>query len=191
MRNSVAVVSVALAAAAAVSTEASVAHAALNVTPQGPGTEQVDAQGHVVALRPGWEASGGGGTGFAGTYSGGLEARVGYTFDFGLYLGGQAQGYWGNTNGSNQAHATFFGAEAGYKLYLVRAMEFRPYVFGGEAFITQVGSNSFNSHTGVAVQPGIMALYHLGDAFLGGDFRFLTTPGPVSPALMFMAGAGF
>jgi hypothetical protein len=191
MRNSVAVVSVAVAAAAAVSMASRPAHAGMDVTPRGPGNEVVDAEGHVVGVHPGWEASGGGGTGFAGTYSGGIEARVGYTLPFGLYVGGQAQGYWGNTVGSNQAHASFFGAEVGYKLFLLRQVEFRPYVFGGEAFITQVGSNSFNSHTGVAVQPGIMGLYHLGSAFLGGEFRFLTTPGPVSPAIMFLAGAGF
>ena len=102
MRTSIAVVSTALAAAVRSCGEARVAHAAFpngNNSPNGPGTEQVDSAGHIVGIQPGWEASGAAGTGFAGTYAFGALARVGYTFDFGMTLGGNAQAYWGNSFG--------------------------------------------------------------------------------------------
>lgn len=194
MRTSIAVVSTALAAAVALCGEARVAHAAFpngNNSPNGPGTEQVDSAGHIVGIQPGWEASGAAGTGFAGTYAFGALARVGYTFDFGMTLGGNAQAYWGNSFGSERAHATFVGPEIGYKLFPLREIEVRPYAFIGAAFITQVGGGGINSHTGVGVQPGVLATYHIGKAFIGGDAHMLTTPGPVSLAIMATGGAGF
>lgn len=194
MRYSIAVVSIALAAGAVAFTGSSAADAAYpNATtgPSGPGTEVVDAQGRVVGMHAGWEAAGALGTGFAGTYELGLAGRVGYTFNFGMYVGGDAQGYWGNSFGSQTAHATFFGGELGYKLFVLRPVEVRPYVFAGPAFISQVGSSGDNSHTGFAVQPGVLLEGHFGRAFIGADAHFLTTPGPVSLALMGTAGAGF
>ena len=105
------------------------------------------------------------------------------------------QGYWGNSDNtvfqSQRAHATFFGGEAAYKFFALRPVEVRPYVFLGPAFVTQVSSSSITSKTGFAVQPGLMALYHLGQGFAGVDSHVFTTPGPVSASLMLTGGAGF
>jgi hypothetical protein len=120
-----------------------------------------------------------------------MEARVGYTFNFGMVVGGNVQGYWGNSSGNQRAHATFFGPELGYKFFPIAALEVRPYLFGGPAFISQVSSTSENSKTSFAVQPGGLVSYHLGQAFVGGDIRFMATPSPQSAALMLQGGAGF
>jgi hypothetical protein len=194
MRTTVAVVAMTLAGVAlAVSSGTALAGfpSGFDTTPQGPGTEQKDATGRTIGIRPGWEGSIGAGTGFSGTYAAGMDARVDYTLDFGLVLGGAVQGFWGNSAGDQRAHATFFGPELGYKFFPIAALEVRPYAFVGPAFITQVSSTSTNSKTSFAAQPGGMILYHIGQAFVGGDLRFMATPSPNSAALMATGGAGF
>jgi hypothetical protein len=166
----------------------------INTPPSTPGAERTGARvPRERGFAPGWEAGGGVGTGFAGTYAFGVEGRVGYTLPLGVYVGGNAQAYWGNSAGDQTAHATFLGGEVGYKYFVRTPLEVRPYVFLGPAFITQVSDNppTANSHTGFAVQPGLLGLYHAGNVFLGGDFRFMTTPGPVSVALMGSGGGNF
>jgi hypothetical protein len=108
-----------------------------------------------------------------------------------MTVGGNVQGYWGNSSGDQRAHATFFGAELGYKFFPIAALEVRPYVFGGPAFISQVSSTSENSKTSFAVQPGALVSYRLGQAFVGADGRIMATPTPNSAALMLIGGAGF
>ncbi len=186
--------SVVVAAGVAATFPARDARAAITPTPTGPGTEQYSPQGRPEGVQPGFEAMGALGTGFSGTYGLGYEGRLGYTLPIGLYVGGQVQAFYGNNVNGNKAHATFFGAEVGYKWYpLHLPVEIRPYVFAGPAFITQVnGDNgSVSSKTSFAIQPGAMALYHLGPAFLGADFRILATPTPVGATLMGAAGLGF
>jgi len=193
MRTTVAIAVTLAGVALAVSSRTALAGfpSGFDTKPQGPGTEQKDAAGHTIGIRPGWEGSLGAGTGFAGTYAAGMSARVDYPFGFGLLVGGNVQGYWGNSAGDQRAHAAFFGPEVGYKFFPIAALEVRPYAFAGPAFITQVSSTSTNSKTNLAVQPGGMVLYHIGDAFVGGDLRLLATPGPTSAALMATGGAGF
>jgi hypothetical protein len=167
------------------------AHAAV-LTPTGPGTEEVNALGHREGVRPGWEASAGIGSGFSGTYGLGYEGRLGYTLPIGAYFGAQVQAFYGQGAVDQKAHGTFFGVEGGYKLYPIPPVEVRPYVFLGPAFITEVSTNPtiVTSKTGFAVQPGALATYHLGPAFVGADFRFLATPGPFGVALMGTVGLG-
>jgi hypothetical protein len=162
------------------------------LTPTGPGTEEVNAQGHREGIRPGWEASAGIGSGFSGTYGLGYEGRLGYTLPVGAYFGAQVQAFYGQGAVDQKAHGTFFGVEGGYKLYPLPPVEIRPYLFLGPAFITEVSTNptTVSSKTGFAVQPGALATYHLGPAFVGGDFRFLATPGPFGVALMGTVGLG-
>jgi hypothetical protein len=170
------------------------AHAALlTPAPTGPGTEQVSPQGKNEGAVPGWEVSGAAGTGFGSTYGFGYEGRVGYTIPLGIYLGGQVQAFYGQNVNGLKAHAAFFGAELGYKWFPLVPLEIRPYVFAGPAFITQVDTNpnSLNSKTGFAVQPGGMALYHMGPAFVGADFRLLAAPSPFGVTLMGSGGVGF
>jgi hypothetical protein len=174
-----------------------IGHAAFEApAPAGPGTEQIDAAGRREGVVPGWEASGMLGSGFSDTYGFGIGGRVGYTLPVGVYLGGQLQAYWGQDNSGQTGHATFVGGEVGYKIFPLEALsglEVRPYVFGGPAFISESQSNFpyIKSKTGFAVQPGTLALLHLGPAFLGADFHLLATPSPFGAALLGSAGAGF
>jgi hypothetical protein len=190
MRIQAIVSSAAAAAAMALALTPSVAFGAL-APPSGPGSEKLNAEGRAVGLQPGWEASGGFGTGFVGTYEFGVDGRVGYTWDFGMYLGGNVQGYWGNSANGNTAHANFFGPEVGYKLYPNNALEVRPYLFAGPAFVTQVSNTATTSKTAVAIQPGGLVAYHTGHAFVGADLRLFATPTPISVGLMLTGGAGF
>jgi hypothetical protein len=180
---------------------AAVPPTSVNTPPSGPGTEQVTRTGRREGITPGWEASGGIGSGIAGTYAFGLEARLGYTLPLlpvGLYLGADAQAFWGNTAVDQQAHATFLGGEVGVKTYPLpwaplRAVELRPYVFLGPAFVSQVSADRAGdrSTTALGVQPGVLAAYHLGNAFAGADVRLMANPQPVSTAIMASGGWGF
>jgi hypothetical protein len=167
------------------------APAGINTAPAGPGTER--AQPGRVGLRPGPEGGVGLGTGFSSTYSVGMEARVGYTFRDGVY-GGAALQYFAGTSVNNQSnHATFVGGELGYKVFASPRFEIRPYVFLGPSFITQVQGNPFfkDSNTSFAVQPSVLLMYHFGQAFVGGDGRWLVTPTPATFALFASGGIGF
>lgn len=194
MRTRITHIVASVAAAGAALTLPGEAKAAVTPAPTGPGTEQYSPTGRPEGVQPGWEASGALGTGFSGTYGIGYEGRLGYTLPVGVYIGGQVQAFYGNNVNGNKAHATFFGAEVGYKFYpLHLPIEIRPYVFAGPAFITQVNGDNGNvsSKTSFAIQPGGLAVYHIGPAFVGADFRLLATPSPVGATLMGMAGLGF
>ena len=195
MQSSSAVVCLALGLAASVAIPSTCRAAILELPPpSGAGTPEVDSAGNREGIVPGWEASGALGSGFSDTYGLGIEGRAGYTFPPGVYLGGQVQAFYGQNVAGQTAHATFFGAEVGYKLYpaqLMEGLEIRPYVFAGPAFITQanVSQNNLSSKTGVALQPGAMATYHIGPAFVGADCHLMTTPTPFGVALFGTAGA--
>jgi hypothetical protein len=164
----------------------------INTPPQGAGTEQITPRGQVV-MREGIEASAALGTGFADTYGLGFAGRVGYTFRQGVYAGGAAQYYVGHSVNGNQAHASFIGGEAGYKFYPTPALEIRPYAFVGPGFITQVASNPFMTITkaDLALQPGVLAMYHFGSAFIGGDAHVMVIPTPNTLAVLASGGIGF
>jgi hypothetical protein len=163
----------------------------INTPPQGAGTEQVTPRG--VSMREGIEAAAAIGTGFADTYGVGFSGRVGYTLKQGVYLGGAVQQYVGHSVNGEQAHASFVGGEAGYKIYPTEAVEIRPYVFVGPGFITQVASNPFMmvSTTNLALQPGVVGMYHFGSAFIGGDAHVMLVPAPNTLAVLASGGIGF
>jgi hypothetical protein len=170
----------------------------INAPPAGPGTAQeVGLKGREV-LRPGMEASATVGTGFADTYGLGFEGRVGYTFRNGVYAGGAAQYFLGHSINDQQAHAAFVGGEIGYKIYPIDALEIRPYAFAGPAFITQVAAGPTPSsrpltlsRADFGVQPGVVGMYHFGDAFVGADAHFMLLPAPNTLALLAGGGFGF
>ncbi len=192
MRTSLAITSVMVTATVAVGAFPRSAHA-MATEPMGPGTEQESPSGKREGVRPGLEISAGLGTGFSGTYGIGYEGRLGYTLPVGVYVGGQVQAFYGQSTANEKAHAAFFGGELGYKLFPLMPLELRPYVFAGPAFITQVNDNptSVRSKTSFALQPGALAVYHFGPAFVGADFRLLATPTPFGATLMGSAGIGF
>ena len=88
----------------------------------------------------GLEAAGALGTGFAGTYAFGLEARAGYTWSTGIYLGGNAQYYFGNAVNNTNAYAFFIGPELGYKIFIDQ-LEIRPGQANQLRFMNRVAPN--------------------------------------------------
>jgi len=163
----------------------------INQPPAGPGTEQPAPQAR-AGLRPGLEGSAGLGSGFADTYLAGLEARLGYTLRQGVYAGGAVQHFVGHSAHDQSAHATFVGGEVGYKAYPTPSIEVRPFVFAGPSFITQVTSDGAAiSKVDLAIQPGVIGMYHFGDAFVGADVHYMLYPAPNTIAAMASAGFGF
>jgi hypothetical protein len=170
----------------------------LNTPPSGPGTEARPATPrHGEHLVEGVQAGGQLGAGFTDTYGFGLGARIGYTFLHGVYVGGAITHYFGNSvdtvTGTESAHATFFGGEAGYSLYPDVHWELRPYVFLGPSWITTVqsGTGFKESRTRLAFQPGVLVAYHFGNVFLTGEGKFHVTPDPTAFTLLAGAGVGF
>jgi hypothetical protein len=142
-------------------------------------------------MREGIEAAAAIGTGFADTYGLGFEGRVGYTFKQGIYAGAAVQQYVGHSINDQQAHASFVGGEAGYKYYPTESLEIRPYAFVGPGFITQVSPSGTLSRTDLALQPGVVAMYHFGALFVGADAHVMVLPSPNTLAVLASGGIGF
>ncbi|MGH7269745.1 MAG: hypothetical protein ACREJ3_04880, partial [Polyangiaceae bacterium] len=157
------------------------------------GTEVPDADVNGPGFGAGAEGAIGIGSGFSDTYGVALEARVGYSLGSGLYVGGAASYFMGQTVNTESAHATFLGGEVGYKYFATSRLEIRPYVFVGPAFVTQVSVAPFfvASKTDLAIQPGATVTLHLGRAFIGADARWLVTPAPNTLAILASGGVGF
>jgi len=123
--------------------------------------------------------------GYAGVgYGVGVGGRVGGTFEPGVYLGGAFTFYSGN--------AAFLGVELGYKFWPGYRWELRPYVFMGPAFV-RVGDEGFGRRPDqpdvvLAFQPGFLAAYHFGPAFVSMEGRAYVAPNP--GALAFLGGVG-
>lgn len=125
------------------------------------------------------------GTGFSDRYNVGVGARLGFTTDLGLYLGGDIEHFIARDS-AGPSHVTFIGAELGMKFFptLDQRLEIRPYGFAGGAI-----DPSGNSQ--LAIHPGVVAAYRFGGAFVSLDGRLLALPGPASVAMMFGAGVVF
>jgi len=169
-----------------------------NAPPTGPGTEATPgAQARGIRAIEGYEASVQVGSGFVDTYGLGMGARLGYTLPSGIYVGADVTHYFGNTitleTGSESAHATFVGAEGGYKFFPSRHWEVRPYAFVGPAFVRTVANPPFRSEmvTRFAVQPGLLTAYHFGDAYLSAEAKVHVTPDPSALTVFGGAGLGF
>jgi hypothetical protein len=167
-------------------------------TPTGPGAEAPPrARARGVRAIEGYDASVQLGSGFVDTYGLGMGARLGYTFPQGIYVGADVTHYFGNSvtleTGSVAAHATFLGAEGGYKFFPSRHWEVRPYVFAGPAFIRTVQNPPFRSEsvTRFAIQPGLLTAYHFGDAFVSAEAKVHVTPDPTALTVFGGAGLGF
>jgi len=123
--------------------------------------------------------------GYAGVgYGVGVGGRIGATTISGLYLGGSFTYY--------TANATFVGGELGYKFWPGDRWELRPYVFLGPAF-RRVGNDGFGRRADqpdvvFGFQPGFLAAFHFGPAYISGEGRVYVTPNP--GALAFLGGVG-
>ena len=162
--------SIAFAASIALISAASVAAADVVVV-----RERAEVVRPAPAYRSGAEIAG-----FAGAgYGVGVGGRIGGTFDNGVYLGGSFT--WYTTN------ASFVGGELGYKFWPGYRWELRPYVFMGPAFL-RVGNEGFGRRADqpdvvFAFQPGFLAAYHFGAAYISAEGRAYVTPNPGALAL--------
>lgn len=149
------------------------------------GTPRVEERGVVVGrhIAPGPQAEGNIGTGF-GTYGFGYGARLGYTLDNGVYLGGAVEHFNGGDIPGASPPVTFLGGEVGIKIFPSYRFEVRPYGFLG-AELPAGGGSAF------AFQPGVVGAYHFGRAFVDVDARYFATPGPSAVAIMGGAGLSF
>jgi hypothetical protein len=155
----------------------------VNEPPSGPGTEVkptlMPERGRV---EPGWDVNGyiGGGIGWS------LGARVGYTLDYGIYLGADYTHFWGSSvptvNGEQRTSRNLLAADVGYKMFFfTKAFEVRPFVMLGADFHNDFHEDTLtvSSETGFLVAPAILAAYHFGPAYISGEFRVMITPTPV------------
>ncbi len=163
----------------------------------GTGIARAELPSTKAPVQEGYEASAQIGSGFVDTYGLGLGARFGFTSSNGIYVGGDATYYFGNTvasaTGHLSAHTTFVGGEGGYEFFPDPRWEVRPYVFFGPAFIHTVQAVPFASEsvTRFAVQPGLLTAYHFGGAFVSAEAKVHVTPNPTAFTVFGGTGLGF
>jgi hypothetical protein len=116
----------------------------------------------------------------------GLGVRGGYTLPMNLYLGGTFVYHLGKSEstpfGDVSTHIYYFGVEGGYDIYAAPVV-IRPYLgLGAATASATVPGGSFGglsfpstsvSDTKIGFWPGATVLYPIGNAFVGGDARFL------------------
>jgi len=116
----------------------------------------------------------------------GLGVRGGYTLPMNLYIGGTFVYHLGKSEstafGDVSTHLYYLGAEGGYDINVTPVIV-RPYLGLGVATATAtIPGGSFGgvtfpstsaSDSRFALWPGGSVLYPLGNAFVGGDARFL------------------
>lgn len=124
----------------------------------------------------------------------GLGARLGYTFESGLYLGATGIYHFGeSTTGSltgvsvkdeASVKPLYFGGEVGLTMLRGELISLRPYVgLGYSVFKTELTSSSLNiddTDSFFTVNPGVLAMISLGNLYVGADFRYYIvtdTPG--------------
>ena len=115
-----------------------------------------------------------------GGYGVGVGGRLGATVYPGVYLGGAFTYYTGN--------ASFAGGEIGYKFWPNYRWELRPYAFIGGAF-RRVGDDGFGRRADepdvvLAFQPGFLAAYHFGPAYINVEGRAYVAPNPGALAVL-------
>jgi hypothetical protein len=137
-----------------------------------------------TGIAPGAQLEGHVGTGFNDVYNVGFGARLGFTTDAGIYLGGNLEHFIGSGLPGGTPHNTLVAGELGMKLYPTYRLELRPYGLAGALIPANV-------NTQLAVAPGLVAAYHFGAAFVDVDGRYVVTPGPQTFMLIGGAGIGF
>lgn len=147
------------------------------------GTPEREGPAIGTGIHPGAQLEGHVGSGFNDVYNLGVGARLGFTTDAGIYLGGNLEHYIGS-NTVGQPHDTIVAGELGIKLYPTYHLELRPYGL--------VGANiPSNGGTSLAVAPGLVGAYHFGPAFIDVDGRYMVNPGPQTFMLLGGVGIGF
>lgn len=127
-----------------------------------------------------------GGSGINSRFGAAYGARVGYTTPQRVYLGADATRYQGQAGSSE----TLLGGDIGMRFFPTNRLEVRPFALVGAA-IEAPGEAGGSANTQFALQPGLLAAYHLGAAYLGAEGRIQVAPTPAAASLMGTAGLTF
>jgi hypothetical protein len=152
------------------------------------------------------------GDGDTNAYGFGIGFRGGYTFDMGLYLGGDFDYFFGEDNGGSVAgiagastHVNVWNVmgEIGYDFWIYRHGILRPKlglgvgVGHGSACVSVNilnvgGACDSNSQSGFAIAPGVQFLHFFSNVYFTGELRYQTISidGPDPSAFIFAAGVG-
>jgi hypothetical protein len=152
---------------------------------------------------PHWSAMGLIGYGFKDGANFGLGARVGYTLEQNIYIGGNLMYHFGHDYGPGTVNLYYFGVEGGYD-FQVRDVTIRPYLGLGPAWLHGssdtaciagvgcVNPNVSRSESYFAIWPAVDVVYNLNEQwFIGGDFRLPIVNGDVYATLSFTGGLNF
>ncbi len=119
------------------------------------------------------------GYGFKDGLNLGLGVRGGYTLPMNVYIGGTFVYHLGKSEGGADVNLFYVGPEGGYDIP-AGPVVVRPYLGLGVASAKVTsdlsafgGGKISDSSSRFAVWPGATVLYPLGNAFVGGDARFL------------------
>ncbi len=143
-------------------------------------------------------------------YGAGLGLRGGYTLDMGLYLGGDFDYFFGESDSagvlgiagaSNHLNVWNVMGEVGYDFWVHRHGILRPKLglgvgiargsFCANAIVIGSACNS-DSSTGFAIAPGVQYLHFFDNIYFSGELRFETmaVDGPDPSAFIFGIGIG-
>lgn len=127
------------------------------------------------------------GSGLGNRYGLGYGARVGYTMPKGIMLGVDATRYQGQASSSE----TIVGGEVGLRNFVTPRLEVRPFALVGAAIQSAGNLVGAPSTTQLALQPGVLAAWHFGRAFVSAEGRLQVTPTPAAASLLGGAGLTF
>ena len=116
------------------------------------------------------------GNGFKDGYNIGFGARAGLTLPLSVYVGGTLIYHLGKTEttaiGDVTSRLLYVGGEGGYDVN-AGPLTVRPYLGVGYASLTG-SAGGFSSSTGkLAFWPGAVALFPIGNLFVGADARYV------------------
>jgi hypothetical protein len=121
----------------------------------------------------------------------GFGVTGGYSFDSGVYLGGQFLYFIGDSEetpaGEVSENIVSLGLEGGYNLHFDPVIV-RPTLQMGVAFINQSPSDA--DFSSVYFAPGATVIYPIDQFFIGGDARLWLVTGDTRTALSLLATGG-
>lgn len=127
------------------------------------------------------------GSGLGNRYGLGYGARVGYTTPQQIIVGVDATRYQGEAASSE----TLVGGEVGLRNFVASRLEVRPFALVGAAIQSPGNLVGARTTTRFALQPGVLAAWHFGRAFVSAEGRLQVAPTPAAASLLGGAGLTF
>jgi hypothetical protein len=127
----------------------------------------------------------------------GFGAAGGYTFDSGIYVGGQFLFFVGESESTGEgalavdesANIVSLGLEGGYNLRFDPVIV-RPLLSMGVAWTNQTLGEAGTDISAVYFAPGVTVIYPIKQFFVGGDTRLWLITGDTRTGLSFLATGG-